>query len=442
MESYNSAWVCAQISQTIEAWNDSAGWSCQRAHCYPPEEQKIREQAYDEALLAAEHHLHLPPESTSERIGLEDRLVASFGPFAAKALDLDGEAINLLTEEFLPVGTELARKARRFDAHLGMGEITQAARNAWTACGLQPLLGRPVKLTPSIFGYSLMYPYSDNFLDDAGVSADAKCRFSQRFRQRLLGETLTPANDRENAIWNLVAVVEMDYPRIQFPAVFQCLLAIHQAQEQSITQLHVQQTGPATQVLNLSCAKGGTSVLADACLARGSLTHLESRFAFEWGVLLQLGDDLQDLRDDIRRGSATVFSQAVAAGKPLDQVALQLLRFSEKVGQRMDELPCGTPILKNLLKMSWRSLIIRAIADSFEFFSPGFLLEAERSSPFRFDFLRARSDRLAGRHGLYAALFNHLAASPASHTDRAPASWPFPLSYQNPPTSELLLRSK
>ena len=74
----------------------------------------------------------------------------------------------------------------------------------------------------------------------------------------------------------------------------------------------------------------------------------------------------------------------------------------------MEELPHGSPDLKGLLAMSWRSLIVRAVADSHEFFSPGFLHETERSSPFRFEFLRRRSERLAGRAGLYASLFDAL----------------------------------
>jgi len=56
--------------------------------------------------------------------------------------------------------------------------------------------------------------------------------------------------------------------------------------------------------------------------------------------------------------------------------------------------------------MSWRSLIIGAVAESHEFFSPGFVAEAERCSPFRFEFLRARRDRLASRQGLYSSLFD------------------------------------
>jgi len=186
------------------------------------------------------------------------------------------------------------------------------------------------------------------------------------------------------------------------------------------------------ELLCLSCRKGGTSVLADACLAYGRLTEEESRFAFEWGVLLQLGDDLQDVREDLERGSATLFSHAAASGKPLDRLAVQLLSFSEAIGTRMDRLPHGSPQFKELLKMSWRSLIIRAVADSHEFFSEAFLRQAERCSPFRFPFLRARQQRLAARQGLYAMLFDAFLDAQEGEDDHAPLL-PVPIEPLNRP---------
>ena len=164
--------------------------------------------------------------------------------------------------------------------------------------------------------------------------------------------------------------------------------------------------GGAADVLRLSCAKGGTSVLADACLIRGWLTEAESSFAFEWGVLLQLGDDLQDLREDMQGGSETLFSLAAASGKPLDDAAIQLLRFSEHVGRRMNELPSGSLALKELLK---DELAVTHHASDCRFarvFFAGLCAGGREISPFRFDFLRRRSARLASRHGLYEAIFN------------------------------------
>lgn len=401
---YNREWMKVQVAVTAAAWEECASGRAPEGRRYSVPEQQERERAYDAGLEAVEREARRARASRAARAKSKERVVAAFARFSAAALDLDEGAIELLTHDFLPVGTQLAQWARRFDPDLSMAEIIQACRNAWTACGLQPLLGQPVELTRSILGYSLLYPYSDNFLDREDLGREAKIGFSRRFRDRLRGDAIAAMNEQECAVWALVELIEAQYARARYPQVFECLLAIHEAQERSVSQL--QGDFSAEELLRLSCAKGGSSVLADACLAHPWMNAVESRFAFEWGVLLQLGDDLQDLRDDLRRGSLTLFSKAAGAGVVLDELVPQLLRFSERTAAAMDGLAHGTAVLKNLLRMSWRSLILMAVAESHAFFSAEFLAEAEQWSPFRFGFLRERKERLAGRRGLYATLFD------------------------------------
>jgi hypothetical protein len=400
---YSWSWVEAQVAQTIAVWDSAAANSTLDGAQYTRKQQQEREKAYDQGLRAVEREVKRAPRTKADRLKTQDRIVAAFARFSATALDLEGETVRLLTDDFLPVGTKLARWARQFDPNLGMADIIQACRNAWTACGLQPLLGIRMGMTPSVLGYSLLYPYSDNYLDREDISAEEKLRFSERFRSRLRGDGVPEQDYREAALWTLVKLIEEQYPRAGYPQVFDCLLAIHRAQEESLAQQRP--CNHPDGLLRVSCAKGGTSVLADACLAHGWLSEEESRFSFEWGVLLQLGDDLQDVREDLQRGSVTLFSRAALLGRPLDPLVIQLLNFSEKVGARMDRLPNGSQTFKKLLRMSWRSLIIGAVANSHEFFSTAFIEQAERRSPFRFAFLRARNERLTSRQGLYATLF-------------------------------------
>jgi hypothetical protein len=402
---YSWSWVEVQVAQTVEVWESGAAHAALNGAQYTREQQQEREKAYDQALQTVEGEVKSAPRTKADRIKTQDRIVAAFARFSATALDLEAETVHLLTDDFLPVGTKLARWARQFDPNLGMADIIQACRNAWTACGLQPLLGDRMRMTPSVLGYSLLYPYSDNYLDREDVSAEAKLRFSERFRSRLRGDRLPAQDYREAALWTLVRLIEEQYPPARYPQVFDCLLAIHRAQEESLAQQRRGSHHDDAGLLRMSCAKGGTSVLADACLAHGCLSEEEGWFSFEWGVLLQLGDDLQDVREDLRRGSVTLFSRAALLGRPLDDLVIQLLSFSEKVGARMDQLPNGDQKFKKLLRMSWRSLIIGAVANSHEFFSPAFLEQAECWSPFRFAFLRARNQRLTSRQGLYATLF-------------------------------------
>jgi hypothetical protein len=411
---YSWIWMEEQVAKTVAVWNNPGALPSQGVPAYTPDEQNRRERAYDDALQAVERSVKSAPLTRADRLKMQGRVMAAFTRFSATALGLHADATALLTNDFLPAGTQFVRWARRFDAGLSMPDIIQGCRNAWTACGLQPLLGMPVAITPSILGYSMIYPYSDNFLDEQGVSQNLKLGFSRRFRRRLSGEKLPVADSRETALWALVELIESQYPRQQFPQVFDCLLAIHRAQEESIRQLGDPR---GDEVLKISCAKGGSSVLADACLAQCWLSEEENRFAFEWGVLLQLGDDLQDVHEDLKRNSVTLFSRAAADGEPLDGLALQLLNFGDNVGKRMDCLPNGSKALKELLKMSWRSLIIRAVADSHQFFSSRFIRRAEQWSPFRFEFLRARQGRLTSKQGLYSMLFDAFLESPEGEED-------------------------
>ena len=402
---YNWAWVEFEVSAAVEQWNSCASASAKTEPQLSPNEQARREGAYDEALHAVEREAKQVRRGRTERAAAQHRIVAIFPRFASIALGLEDQAVRLLTDGFLPVGTQFAQWARRFDPDLSLVDTTQACRNAWTVCGIQPLLGDPMQMTPAIVGYSLLYPYSDNYLDSEKISTERKLAFSARFRDRLCGLHLAPRNRHEATVWAMVRLIEDQFPRQHFPRVYECLLAIHRAQENSMAQLKGCRSANEAELLRLSCAKGGTSVLADACLAHGCLSDEEARFAFDWGVLLQLGDDLQDVEEDLKQGAATLFSRSVVVGLPLDDLVRQLLAFSERVADQIEMLPHGELALKRLLRLSWRSLILMAVARAHRFFTPAFLAELEPASSFRFEFLRTRHNRVAGRRGLYKVLF-------------------------------------
>jgi hypothetical protein len=418
--SYSWAWVESQVSATVTEWHTCAGEAGPAGPQFTPDEQLRRENAYDEAVQAVEREAMYARRGGRERAEAQKRILAVFPRFATVALGLEKEAVHMLTDGFLPIGTQFAQWSRRFDPDLPMTDVVQACRNAWTVCGMQPLMGDRMQMTQAIIGYSLLYPYSDNYLDDARISAKRKLEFSARFRDRLCGLRIMPRDGHEKAVWAMVALIEEQYPRSQFPRVYQSLLAIHQAQENSLAQLRRNAHLDDAALLSLSCAKGGTSVLADACLCHGFLNEAEARFAFDWGVLLQLGDDLQDVEEDRKHGSATLFTRAIATGIPLDHLVRQLLVFSAHVADQADALPYGDPALKRLLRMSWRSLIVMAVARSHRFFTPAFLTEMEQTSPFRFAFQRASHKRLSGRRGLYRVLFDSFLESADADLSQLP----------------------
>ncbi len=210
-----------------------------------------------------------------------------------------------------------------------------------------------------------------------------------------------------------MGLIESEYCREEYPEVYSSLLAIHRSQEESIFLLPAHK-GPsacapqlhrdAGDVLSVVFAKGGASVLTDAYLAAGHLTDAEARFAFEWGVLLQLGDDLQDVVEDFGEGLKTVFSVAAGQGQ-LDELTNRTFHFGLSVLGRMEALTKAPGALKEILRRSSISLVVRAAGDLRELYSCAYLAELEAYSPFRFTFLKTRKEKLARHKGRLGMLF-------------------------------------
>ncbi len=394
------------LQETIELWQQSPATLPPFERAYTEDQQAARERALLQFLESLRAEVRRLPRTRPERAAAHGRITAAFERFATSGLELQDSHVDLLLRRgFAAIGTALARQARRFDPTVTTTDILQASRNAWTACALQMLLGREMGLTPAIFAYSMLYPYTDNYLDDPAITRDAKVGFSGRFGRRLAGETVAPANHREEAIWRLVGMIEGQYPRVEYPHVFESLSAIHQAQADSLRLLRRTPLAADVDVLRLSFAKGGSSVLADACLAAGSLNPSEAQFAFAWGVALQLADDLQDVQEDSRAGVLTLFSCA-AESEPLDALTSHTMQFASTVAQRMPRLPGPRfQALEDLIRKSSSSLLIRAAGEAGDLHTAGYLSSLEGHSPFRFAFLERQRREMAQRGASLTRLF-------------------------------------
>jgi hypothetical protein len=398
------------IDSSVVRWHASPAFFPHLDPSYSGEEQNRRGRLVDRRLDVVDAELKKTTRSRTHAPRIMARITSLVVEILPYALDVDDAYVNsLLKRGFSEIGLQLAQRARRMDPTVSLADILQAARNAWTACALQLLFGREMRLTPGIFAYSMLYPYSDNYLDDVATSSAAKLRFSERFRRRLEGDRLSPADAREGIIWDLVGLIESEFPRAAFPQVYDSLLAIHEAQEVSLRQMQGAPNGDLD-IAALTVTKGGTSVVADACLAAGNLTDQEASFAFNWGVVLQLGDDLQDLESDRQRGSRTLFTEGAAQGT-LDRVTNQAFHFGQTVMAEMSELETTTPALVAMLARSSRTLLIRSAASLPQYYRAEYLERLENYSPFRFDFLREREKRFMERRRTYAKLFEQVMES-------------------------------
>lgn len=304
----------------------------------------------------------------------------------------------LLDKGFCEVTSDFITRSREFDRDFRMDDIFQSLRNVWIANCIQLLMDRNVELTPSIFAYSMLYPYSDNYLDSSSVSDSNKERFNERFRRRLTGERTKADSSLESRIYGLVGMVEEEFDRRTAPMVYESLLGIQTAQERSLMQ-SVRKSGGQADVVGISIEKGGSSVLADGCLIKGCLTPEEASFVFGFGVMLQFIDDLQDASEDRSRGHATIFSgkQEVAS---IEKYTNRLINFTINV---LGEDSCFTsPVAletKHLIKASILFLLYGAVACNSGMYRPEYLKLLEERSPLSFGYLRRFYKRIGREYG-------------------------------------------
>jgi hypothetical protein len=313
-----------------------------------------------------------------------------FRAFLENVFDFEPDQLEIiLSEDFKNVSKDFFYKARRFAPELSPENIYQGMRNVWIMNGLQLMMGLPVEITPSVFAYSMIYPYSDNLLDDLAILDEEKQEFSRKFNQRLHGENVKPGNFIESQLFRLVGMFEDQFPRNEFPKVYESLYAIQQGQTHSLKLIKCNGLEEAT-VREICFEKGGASVLADGYLVAGRLTPEQEQALFGYGIYLQLLDDIQDVKEDADASTKTLFS--CLDGTPdLGKFVNRTIHFGRKA---MEELCCfsGTEMetMLRLMNRSIETMIIESVGLNPQSYSEEYLLELEKYSPLRFEYIRQK----------------------------------------------------
>ena len=227
---------------------------------------------------------------------------------------------------FFDISKKFINRCTTYDDTLSFENIGQALRNVWIMNILQHAFNLEVECTDAIYGYSMLYPYTDNLMDNPDLSKNEKIEYSKRLSKRLKGEKILPFNEDEKKIFDMVENIERQFDRDLFPEVYESVLSIHNAQIDSLAQQSGDMVPYEKNMIEISFNKGGTSVLADGYLVKGNLSEEEEKFCFNYGVLLQLGDDLQDCFTDKNNFHSTIFSQLYGKHK-YDNLTAKLINF-------------------------------------------------------------------------------------------------------------------
>ncbi len=338
------------------------------------------------------------PQGENEKsIWMEDFL-AEIRKVAKNFLEMSDLYLDAVFQEDYVRSTQMfVDKAKEFDPQIKIEDLYQALRNAWIMNSLQMYLGLEVRFRDSIFAYSMIYPYMDNYLDDATLFLESKLRLIEKLKGWLEGQAIAYDNPHEGKIFRLIKLIEAEYDRDKFPGVYQSLLAIFNAQLKSLIQQKGHILPFEVDILDLSFEKGGTSVLADGFLVAGSLKDEEADFCFGFGALLQLADDIQDLVLDRENNHATIFS--IPAGRyKMDRLASKLLNFISKVvDAKLDEQNSNEKTLKELILRNCSLLILEAIGKNGSYYSQEYGKNMQRYFPIPYAKLKKLRKKIKGK---------------------------------------------
>ena len=293
--------------------------------------------------------------------------------------------------EFINLGflesTELFfEKSQAFEPEFKPADLFQAVRNVWIMNCLQLLFHNPVRLTSSVFSYSLLYPYTDNFLDDPKTSRKEKTAFNHMIYQKILGNPVSALTPYEAKVCALLDNIEKEFPREKYPSVYESLWYIQDAQAKSMLQ--GRNVVDPQELLHLSFYKGGASVLADAFLVKGNLTANESAFAFGYGTFLQLLDDLQDRIEDASMNHQTLYS-GIPLETHLDEYIEKLLRYIDRVLASFDTEDISSVPMKEVIRSCMRMMVESVVGKNPSYVSKRYYKSLESYSSVRLSFYPA-----------------------------------------------------
>lgn len=370
-------------------WRDCPVELPPSSRLYSPDEQIEREHLSKEMLSTFKSEFRRSGRSEQDFAEYVNRSMPLLRLYFQQLFDLDDRQLETLDElGFIESGLSFVRNAVQIDDEIDRRYILQALPNIWVMNLVQLIFQKSILLTNAMSSYSLLYPYTDNLLDDPGIRENEKRFFNRRLEQILNGRKLTAINDHERAVFSLVDCVLSSYDRDHEKLVRAGLLAIHRAQKRSLELQFGEGSKDGHDTLGICIEKGGVSVVVNGCLVSDVVDHTQAEFLFGYGSFLQFQDDLMDVSSDANAGIETVFSQTSSLNN-LDDQALRLFQYGKRLFERDGFASIPIPaVVRSIMQRTAELIPIGAVALAPERFSQEFLQSLEGRFPVRFDFLR------------------------------------------------------
>ncbi|CAF3882463.1 unnamed protein product [Rotaria sp. Silwood1] len=219
-----------------------------------------------------------------------------------------------------------------------------------------------------------------------------------------LPSSLQPQANRIVKIFDMIKFIENDWRRGgEHESVYMGLATIHESQMKSTLQHARTEDDYAptmAQVEQVSAEKGGATLIAAGLLIEGRLTRAKMAYLEYLGFGLQLLDDLQDVKEDMKNNHRTIFTQTLAEDQTLDAPTARLIQYcyckpafetfsddQRTVSDRKTGVTLAEYIRVSMMMFSI-VLILEAASQLQEYYSKEFYRELSSLSPVTFKDLK------------------------------------------------------
>ena len=286
---------------------------------------------------------------------------------------------------------DFLKEVRQFSPDLRFDEIGQAIRNYIVYAMFKVIHQVESGFSKAGFGYSMLYPFTDNYIDSGELSSEKKKEYNELIRDKILGKEIHPGGRHDKKTCDLLQAIASDYPREKDDRIYTLLLMMLKAQEDSLHQQRSDLLLSEEERLDISLWKGGISVLVDRFLVNKELTAQDLHFYLGFGFFLQLADDLQDIGEDSRMGYQTLFTVSLN-NEQEEKLVNKLLHFLHHI---MEAYSAENDTFKNFVMASSDQLVLISMLRSKEFFPSQYRSRLEQFLPVTGSYLEtARANSL------------------------------------------------
>lgn len=286
-------------------------------------------------------------------------------------------------ESFVSEIQEFLREVRGYTPELTLDGIGQAMRNYIVYQMFKEIHLDTSGFLKACYGYSMLYPFTDNYIDNGALTTGEKGRYNKLIRDYIMTGRAEPLCGYDEKTLYFLECIRKTYQEKELKNITDLLLMMLDAQEESLRQQKKELLLNARDRLDISLYKGGMSVLIDRFFVKNKMSGADMLFYLGFGFFLQLADDLQDIAEDSGKGSQTLLTLDLSAEQEEKTVNRLFFFIRDLCGSH----PSGNNDFLRFVLANCYLLLLMGIYKSREYFTSGYLKKMERFFPVPFSCL-------------------------------------------------------